>query len=310
MVRAVLAASTQIGELIREVISKGGYMMRPRFSVLSLALCIASVGLPVNLFCRVQDRSSELPALPSQAEVRSEEWTVRRAAFARLIGLEPETYVRVGLPSTAPVMRNILEKAPSTRDVRTLGLTQLLLTENAVVEGKSRKRIAEGLTELDEKDRLSEAYLNYHGDLIAAVVILQDLRSLDALVGAIATGNMVTGTLVAFGKQAVAPVARQLQHPDPHVRYAAARTLSQIVTAGTAKDAISQSRLKVALLGAAGDNDAFVRREAVDGLVQLDSECIAIVERLARTDPYRAEFLDGRYLVREAALRALQSRSK
>jgi HEAT repeat protein len=80
-------------------------------------------------------------------------------------------------------------------------------------------------------DRLSEEYVNYYGDLIAAVAALQDVRSLDALVGAIATGNMAIGTLVGFGKQAVTPVARQLQHTDPHVRSAAARTLSQMVTA-------------------------------------------------------------------------------
>jgi HEAT repeat protein len=56
------------------------------------------------------------------------------------------------------------------------------------------------------------------------------------------------------------------------------------------------------------DAEPMVRRHAVRGLVALgDQESIELVEEIAATDPYRADFLDGRYIVREAAREALES---
>src|SRR3989442_5195056 len=48
------------------------------------------------------------------------------------------------------------------------------------------------------------------------------------------------------------------------------------------------------------------KEETIDEcLVRIgDEESIRVVEEMTRTDPYRAEFLDGRYLVREAASNA------
>jgi hypothetical protein len=250
--------------------------------------------------------------LPGKDEISSEDWMVRRAAFAKLIGIDAETYVRRGLPFTAPVVRNTIEKDPANRNIRSLGLIELLVKENAVVEAKAQERIAKGLVDLNEGDRLSADYVNYYGDLIAAVVTLGDVKVAEFSCRRDHDRKYGNASASGVRKAAIDPVSRLLQSNDARARAAAARTLSQMVTTGAAaKDPSSRLKIKASLIIAARDNDAFVRREAVDGLVQVgDSECIALVERIARTDPYRASFLDGRYVVREAAMKALQSRSK
>lgn len=248
--------------------------------------------------------------LPSQDELNSPDWTVRRGAFAKLVGTNPENYANRGLVYVARLLRNTLQKEPKNREARRTGLIKLLETENGVVEEKRLKRLASRLETPDEKDLLSEEYVNYYGDVIAAIATLKDPRALNALLGAITTGNMATRTLVSFGKPAVEPVTQRLQHPDPRVRVAATWTLSQMLEASEiANDPVSRSKIKAALIRAATDNDPFVRREAVDGLARVgDQESIALLEKIARTDPYRADFLQGTYVVREAATKALQAR--
>ena len=63
---------------------------------------------------------------------------------------------------------------------------------------------------------------------------------------------------------------------------------------------------------AAADGYPVVRKNAAKGLVRLgDRQSIALVERMARDDPYQADYpgKEGRYVVREAATEALRSRS-
>jgi hypothetical protein len=237
-----------------------------------------------------------LPQLPRHDQVASPEWKTRRAAFAQLIGLRPEAYAQGGVTYMPDLLRPLLAKDRDNSEARKLALIELLEIENKTVE---------------REQQLSEAYVNYYGDVIAAVATVADPRSIDALVGAVSTGNMATGTLISFGNAAVEPVGKKLDSPDPLVRSSVARTLSQMLEKSQEISGTPASRavIKRALVQAAKDNDPIVRRSAVDGLVTLgDAESIAIVDQLARNDPYQADFpgKEGKFLVREAAANALK----
>jgi len=278
-----------------------------------MSLWTVLFGAAIPLFCQVQDAPVSSQKLPSQAEVRSEDWNTRRKAFARVLGVDAESYARGGLAYVAPVLLKTLKREPESAEARKTALIELLEIENSLVAEKARRRLASGVAELPKEDRLSEEYLNYYGDVIAAVSSLRDPRSLNALLGAITTGGMATRTLVALGKPAVDPVAKQLESPDPLVRSSAAATLGQMLerSAEVSHDAASRSKIKEALMRAASDENPFVRRNAVEGLVRVgDQESIALVEEIARSDPYQAAHKQGAYLVREAAAKALKSRRR
>jgi hypothetical protein len=191
----------------------------------------------------------------------------------------------------------------------------VLGSSGAATEAKKRRLI--GLLETENlmvftEPSLSEAYVNYYGDLIAAVVTLRDERSMAALVDAISTGDMVVSTLVSFGARAVQPVAVKLSDASEITRSAAAHTLTQMLQRSReiATDQHSREVIKDALFIAARDMDPIVRRKAVTGLALLgDADAIATVEDLAVNDPYRdsAPGREGRYPVREAAQEALKS---
>jgi hypothetical protein len=162
---------------------------------------------------------------------------------------------------------------------------------------------------LPSAQRLSEEYVNYYGDVIAAVSSLRDPRSIDALLGVITTGNMAVDALVSFGSVAVAPVAALLESSDSGVRSAAALTLARMLE--HAPNAADQRLIRESMTRAAADPDPFVRIRAVQGLAALGGDdSLALVEAIARSDPYQADHREGRpYIVREAATQALQSRA-
>ena len=167
----------------------------------------------------------------------------------------------------------------------------------------------------NKDEHISEGQSNFYGDVIAAVVTLNDPRSIDALMGSITTGGMATRTLASFGKMAIDPVIKKLDHNDSLSRSAVARTLSQMLeNADVSKDPVSKSKIKAALMRAGSDIDFSVRMSAIDGLVLLgDGQSIAIVERMAKADPFRADGipgLEGRYPVRERAAAALKGRNQ
>jgi HEAT repeat protein len=185
---------------------------------------------------------------------------------------------------------------PENSDARKVALIELLDIENRTVE---------------REPQLSEAYTNYYGDVIAAVAVIADARSLDALVGAISTANMATGTLISFGNAAVEPVAKGLESPNPSVRSSVAWTLSRMLEKSREISSTPASRtiIKTALVRAAKDDYPVVRLNY--GLVALgDPESIAIVDELARNDPYGADFKNGEFLVRDAAAKALKNRGR
>jgi HEAT repeat protein len=228
------------------------------------------------------------------------QWEIRRAAFAKLIGLNPETYVERGVSYIPGLLKSTLSKEPENSEARKIELIELLDIENRNVE---------------REDHLSEAYVNYYGDIIAAVSTLSDPRSIDVLVGAISTGNMATQTLISFGNIAVGPVAKKLDSQDARVRAAVSMTLSQMLerSAEISGNPAAKATIKTALVRATKDDDPFVRINALEGLVALgDAESLAIVDRLARDDPYRADYpgKEGKFLVRDAAGNALKRRTR
>ena len=262
-------------------------------------------------------RAQRGPApLSEEKAIRSADWHQRQSAFASLIGVDADEYRRGANPNVASLVRaRLTPLATSAADRRKRLLIELVATENAMVNGKADLRFRLGLAELPPADRLSEEYLNYYGDVVAAVTALADVRSIDALAGAITTGEMVRGTLIAFGPPAVAAVASKTGAPDDQVRSAAVFTLGQMLarSKAIAGDPASRFLITDTLRASARDHSYLVRARAVEGLVQLgDADSIAIVKELASSDPYTypAEYAErkGRYPVREAAAAVLKAR--
>ena len=250
--------------------------------------------------------------LPPRSVSQSPDWNVRRNAFLRLTGVDQEAYRGRGTLALVSALKETLVKSPDTANERKELLFELLKVENAEIEKRQIKFASKGPERIPKEDQLSEAQTNYYADLIAAVTSVGDPRSLDVVVGAIATGGMATRTLVSFGRIAVKPIAQKLKSPDVTVRAAVARTLSQMLerSPDVSKDPASRETIKQTLLLAAADPYFTVRMAAIDGLVRLgDQHSIDLVERMSRTDPFRGDEipgLRGRYIVREAATKALK----
>jgi hypothetical protein len=206
---------------------------------------------------------------------------------------------------------NLASESGPAADRRKQLLIELLATENDMVAAKDRLLRRDG--HLPPGEELSETYVNYYADVVAAVAALRDPRSVSALAGAITTGSIATGALISFGVVAVEPVARRVSDDDPVRRTSAARLLSEMLASSgqVAKDTKSRAIIKKALAAAARDTDYHVRGRAIPGLVRLgDAESIAIVEDLARNDAYvdNTPGRKGSRPVREDAEQALLSR--
>jgi hypothetical protein len=247
--------------------------------------------------------------IPTDQQIVNSNWEQRREAFALLIGVDPQRYLKNGVESVNTILGATLETYPQAADQRTLKLIKLLGVENQEVSEKERLRVESGLQQLPEEDRFSEEYVNYFGDVVAAVAMLHDPRSVDVMLGAITTGGMATSTLISFGPLVVEPVVDLFATSDSLLeRSSAIRVLSALLTesASVSSDPISRSAIKDVLIRAAADESFVLRSNAVVGLVRLgDDDSIAIVERIAETDPYQADFADNRFVVREAARKAL-----
>jgi len=157
---------------------------------------------------------------------------------------------------------------------------------------------------------LTEEYSNYYGDLISAVSVVRDERSISALVGAIGTGNMATGALASIGSPAVDVVITSLRDPDKRNRQGAAITLGKMIgpESRVREDAPSVRKIKHALETALSDPNANVRISTIDSLALLrDDDVIRDLETISRRDPYKITRGAGQafYPVREAARKAL-----
>jgi hypothetical protein len=233
-------------------------------------------------------------------------WQARRKLFAELLGADPEQYERGGVPFVGPVLDNTLAQNPAEASSTKRRLIELLELENRVVEQSKTDVIKHG-----DSRGLSEGYVNYYGDLIAAVTRLGDKQSVNALIGAIATGGMVRKALVALGADALEPVADLMQSGDPVIRSSSLIILTDMLekVPEVSKDPDRRLIVKRTMLQAAVDPDPIVRRRSVEGLLSVgDLEALSMIERLALSDPYRADVpgMEGRYIVREAAQQALE----
>jgi hypothetical protein len=247
-------------------------------------------------------------SLPSNKEVTKlirqlddSDWKNRMDAFYRLIRLG-HTDEMHGLTYALPSeLTNLLKTVPEQSDEIKLALIKLLERENFFVEEQRKEYEKTGIT-------LSEEYTNYYGDLIAAVTSLKDIRSLNALLGAINTGGMATSTLAEFGTAALDPVIGKLNSEDPLTRGSAAAVLTGMVE--KVSDPISRGKIKQALIKACQDEKFYVRIDAIIGLGALgDQDVIPIIEKLAIEDPYEASAHGGEkgyYPVRQKAEEVLQ----
>ena len=237
-----------------------------------------------------------------------DDWMARRDAFGRLIGMED--YGASGALNVASILSETLEREPESTDERVLALIDLLETENVLVDESERYFISNDNQFPPGVEGLSEDYTNYLGDLIAAVTSVADMRAISALTGAIHTGGMVTRALVSLGPSAVRPVSALIDHPLHDRRSSAIFVLTQMLMGSEAvnNDRESISLIRDVIIRAASDENFSVRTNSVTGLALLgDRESIALLHRLAETDPFRADWpsKDGQYLVREAARAAL-----
>ena len=228
-------------------------------------------------------------------DLKSGEWMRRERGFNQLVTLGGGTRYYVANP-----IRHLLKEYPNQSEDIRLALIALLEKENAEVKGYGQRG-----------QRFGEDYSNFYGDVIAAVVTLDDPRSMPALLGAITTGGMVAQALVKLAPASVGPVLQKTLDPDPLVRMSALQVLG-VMLAPPSKDKIKEwrSKIKQAFLRGVEDQNAIVRSEGIFGLARLgDEDVIPIIQRLAEHDPF---FLPGQaaggkdlYTVRLDARRAL-----
>lgn len=185
----------------------------------------------------------------------------------------------------------------STRDA----LIAALVKQNSVVFG--RRSVNETETE-------------YLANLIGCVAALRTDSALRPLLDALETGYGAINGVVALGDHAVPQVAALAQAREARTgkRTAAALTLGRFLEPGPATRISPQSRAiaRAALIGALRDDNAYVRKFAVEGLKPIaDAEVRSEIRRVASSDPglrIGKETL-VRYPARDAALAWLREDS-
>ena len=145
--------------------------------------------------------------------------------------------------------------------------------------------------------------------MIASVAALRDERALNALLGAINTGNMATRALAGLGASALDQILLRLSDPAPIARMSAARVLVQMLEPGNVKkvgDAVSKERIKTALTKTTSDIDPYVRMTGVERLAALgDRSVIPLLQKVAEYDSFEGFGEERRFPVR-AARKALE----
>jgi Dockerin type I domain len=94
------------------------------------------------------------------------------------------------------------------------------------------------------------SYGSYFGDLVTAVVALNDPRSQSSLVALLFTGNMVIDRVVSFGATSVDPVTNTVYSLRPEVRDAAILTMTRMLAPQNRTlfgDVVSQSKIRAGL---------------------------------------------------------------
>ncbi len=219
------------------------------------------------------------PLRPILAQLQSQDWKVRQESFYQLITLGQ------GDPSYIPgPVKTLLRMHPEEAQNVRLGLIRLLERENAEMKAFDVRFKKTGQLIGQDYDT------DYYANVIAAVASLKDLRSINALLGAITTGGMAMRTLAGFAPASFEPVMSQLNDEDPLVRNSALRVLGLMVSPpqrGRLRDPQSVARIKRAFLAGTQDKEPVVRLAAIDGLATLgDTDAVPILEKIAKSDPY------------------------
>jgi HEAT repeat protein len=228
-------------------------------------------------------------------EMNSDDWQERSRAFYDLanLGVGDRSFVAV------PV-NELLKRTPGRAEQIKLALIRLLEKENLTVESYAKA-----------DKHFGEDYSNYYADIISVVSSLKDIKSMNALLGAITTGGMATRSLAEFAPVSLDPVLAKLKHEDPTVRASALQVLQDMLAPANfpkVKDPSHLSRIKQAFLMGVRDPDGSTRSVAVRCLVTLgDPDAIPVIADLAEHDPAYLPRPGGKkfYFVREHAVKAL-----
>src|SRR5262245_28763635 len=207
-------------------------------------------------------------------------------AYYRLLEIGTNGDLQGNIAMIPAALSRLFAKTTGRADEIKLTLIRLLEKENSFIKESEKKYQATGET-------LSEAYVNYHGDLIATVSSLKDKRAAFALVGCLGSGKMAIDGLVALDRAAVDPVVGQLTSKDNQVRHSATIVLARLIeTNKTAiqSDLVAMEKIKRALIQSTQDDSHYTRISAIEGLRSFaqdhDQEVILLLERLSQTDTY------------------------
>jgi hypothetical protein len=172
------------------------FASRFRFICWIVILSITSIGIATSQSQKSNSFTSEAVQLVRQ--LHDVKQLRRSAAFYLLIekGLGQALAGRTYLIPQA--LTQLFRGLPDKEDEIKAALVELLEKENALIQDQHTDFLATGKT-------LSHEYMNYYGDLIAAVAALKDPRATNGLLGAIATGNLATRGLAALGIDALPP---------------------------------------------------------------------------------------------------------
>jgi len=263
-----------------------------RLSSISILFAMTSVAFPSY------GQQSDLSVLEeSLKQLKDPDWKNRSVAFERLMGLVHEPGF------TRDALSVLLRRWPEKSDEIVLAVIKLLEKENQVEKARLDFFLREykgpnfphPFPDAAERD-------SYYSYLVDAVRGLKDPRSVNALVGAINTGNMVTSALAELGDAALDRVLEVFNNGDASTRLSASLVMSQMVDAKNASrvsDPVSRQKIKDAFIRAARDPSRFVRLTGIEGLTKLgDPDVMPVIQNLSTTDPLKQ--------VRDAANEALK----
>lgn len=118
---------------------------------------------------------------------------------------------------------------------------------------------------------MASSYGAYYSDVVQTVAKLNDTRAINALLGVIDTGDIVTRALAGFGDASIDAIIAQAQSPESDVRSGAAAVLAEYLELGTVTNSASLARIRLALTTLAMDADYYVSVAGIDGLTTLGS---------------------------------------
>src|SRR6266853_4414617 len=136
--------------------------IRDRLCVMPFCLLVILLSSRLGSLAGQARGEPVLVPLPERSQLASPDWTIRRRAFAQLIGVDPERFAKTGIASVALALRDVIGKYPSFAENRKLALSSLLEIENANVNSKRRNQLLKGLTDIPPSERFSEEYVNYY----------------------------------------------------------------------------------------------------------------------------------------------------